>query len=629
MCSTNSSERWNKPAVTGNFQMNMQIFRVFHIFSAAFLLLSIGIIANVSAASDVSVKAELSRPEVNAGEMAELQVKVTGADIANVPREIAVEGLQIRLTGQSTQVQMVNFKVSSSAIYSYIVMPLRTGKFTIPSIPVRSNAGMLQTVPLSFSVIDGSGAVASNIGAIMAPPSPPLQPGMPGFSQRSMRPTPQRSETGKLAFAEISCPKKTLYLGEVVPVEIRYYFDAHYQVQVMGKVDFGSEGILVDRFSDPKESHEDRDGVTYNVLSFHTLLSAVKPGTIEVAPAKLDSQIQMPGDLPAGFDDPIFQQLLGGRSPMTQPKKVTVATAPLHLEILPLPKEGRPASFAGAVGQFDMEAIVANPKPAPGDPAVLTIRVGGKGNFHAMGAPVLTETEGWRTYPPADKFDSSDQLSLTGVKSFDFTLIAQQAIKASPGSEFAYFDPIAANYVKLTTKPQQLNASPTATPASSIATPSLQPAPQQGASPAPVMPRGTSTDVISSLTLHSWKTPAQRAKFLIATLALLVATLALTGILHFRNLQAQRGSATARRRRLADLLASLKTDTLDAASSYEAALEYIQLLAAPESETVLTELTTRRDLLKYGVGGSVALGRDERAQLMETLRTLSSYKASS
>ena len=57
-----------------------------------------------AAAADVSVTAELSRPQISAGNMAELQVKVTGAQQADVPQQIAVEGLQIRLTGQSTQV---------------------------------------------------------------------------------------------------------------------------------------------------------------------------------------------------------------------------------------------------------------------------------------------------------------------------------------------------------------------------------------------------------------------------------------------------------------------------------------------------------------------------------------------
>ena len=411
-----------------------------------------------SAADDVSATAEMSRPEVNAGEMAELQVRVSGAEVADVPREVSVDGLQIRLTGESTQVQMVNFKVSSSVVYSYVVMPLRAGKFTIPSIPVRTTAGIVRTSPVAFAVIDGSVA-----NAVTAPPQPQPQmpqPGMPGFSQPQPTPQDARADAGRLAFGEISCSKKTIYAGEMVPVEMRFYFDAHYPVKVGGRVDFGSEGIVVERFPDPKESRVDRDGVTYNVLTFHTLLSAIQPGPVDIAPAKLDSQIQMPGALPPGFDDPVFQQVLGGQSPFTESRDVTVKTAPLHLDVLPLPKEGRPESFAGAVGQFELGAAVTNPKPAPGDPVDLTIKISGKGNFNAMGAPVLMETDGWRTYPPSDKFEGSDEMSNSGVKTFDFTLIAQEPKKTSPSAEFSYFDPVLAKYQVLEAKPQPLSAAP-------------------------------------------------------------------------------------------------------------------------------------------------------------------------
>lgn len=619
MCSINNNGQSSKPVVTGNIFVTMQILSTIRFVVVGLLLLA-GAATAASAAGDVSVKAELSRPEVAVGEMAELQIKVTGAENANVPREISVEGLQIRLTGQSTQVQMVNFKISSSVVYSYIVMPLRTGKFIIPSIPVRSDAGMLQTAPLSLSVVDSSGTTTT--GASL----PLSQPGMPGFSTRVTRQVQPRVAMDKLAFGEIHCPKKTLYLGEVVPVEISYFFDARYQVQIMGKVDFGSEGILVDRFPEPKQTREDRDGVTYNVITFRTLLSAVKPGTIEVAPAKMESQIEMPGELPPGFDDPVFQQLLGGRNPMVQPRKLSVATAPLHLEILPLPKEGRPDSFAGAVGQFDIDASVANPKPAPGDPVVLTVKIGGKGNFNAMGAPMLTGTEGWRTYPPTDKFESSDQLSFTGVKTFNFTLIAQQPMKSSPGSEFSYFDPVLANYVTLTTKPLALIAAPA--PAAQPTAPTSQATPQTNSSTTPpVHLKSGETEQLSSMTLHSWKSPIHRSEFLIASLAMGMASLALAGILHLQNCQARSGSATMRRRRLAEILTSLKSESLDAGSSYDLALEYLSLLAEGDTEPIIIELSARRDLLKYGVGGSVALSREERAKLLETLHKLSATKA--
>jgi hypothetical protein len=450
---------------------------------------------------------------------------------------------------------------------------------------------------------------------------------MPGFSQPRSRPQP-RQDGGRIAFGEVNCAKKSLYVGEMTPVEIRYYFDARYPVQIRGAVNFESEGILVERFLEPKEGREERDGILYNVLTFRSLLSAVKPGSIDIPPAKLETQIQMPGALPPGFDDPVFQQLLGGRAAFGQTRDLTVTTAPLHLDVLSLPKEGRPASFAGAVGQFDIDAVVSNPRPAPGDPANLVVKIGGKGNFKGMGAPILKETEGWRTYPPTDKFDSSDELSYTGVKSFDFTLLAQQPRNASPVCEFSYFDPTVAKYVTRTTEPLPLTAIPGSSSATAAGTAAGGSARSTGggpsASPSPRATPGAGYPLPGS-TLRSWETPVRRPEFLIASLSMLVATGSLAGILWWLDLQARGGTAAMRRRkRLAELLLVAGSERSEGGAAYDAAVEYAGLIAPPSEarDASIASLVGRRDLLKYGTGGSVPLSASERETLLETLRSL-------
>jgi hypothetical protein len=585
-----------------------------------FPILCLMVLALSARAANISVEASLSQPRISFGEIAELQVRVTGADRADVPQRIAADGLQIRLSGQSTQVQMVNFKVSSSVVYSYVILPQRAGTFTVPGITVAAGGQQFRTPDLPLTVTD---QVA---GPVPLPPTAAVQSQQAPPQSSAPSPYPPRSQprnpSGKLAFAEISFPKHTLYVGEVAPVEIRFYFDASCQVQVRGKTDFGGEGIVVERFPDPKEGREERNGTIYNVLTFRTLLSAVKPGTVEVPPAKLNTLIEVPGGVPPGFDDPVFRQLMGGRSPFAQQKEMTITSEALRLEILPLPKEGRPASFAGAVGQFDIDALVKNPKPAPGDPATLSVKIGGKGNFKGMGAPVLTETEGWRSYPPSDSFEASDDLSFAGVKSFDYTLIALEAKQSSPGAEFSYFDPASAKYVTLTTKPMPLLASPgTSSPAPS----SVQGAASPSATPRISSRQPAEGEPSSSVTLRSWEAPVRRLEFLIATASLLAGAVLLAAFLWYRRVQERGGSArSVRRRRIASLLASLEEGKLDAAATYDAAIEYAELaLPASEKRDLLTaSLLSRRDLLKYGFGGSRDLPAEEREKILDSLREL-------
>ena len=130
------------------------------------------------------------------------------------------------------------------------------------------------------------------------------------------------------------------------------------------------------------------------------------------------------------------------------------------------------------------------------------------------------------------------------------------------------------------------------------------------------------------ITLRSWTTPVQRNEFFIASLAMLVATAALAGILAYLKIQAQGGTAATRRRKhLAELRSLLVSGTGDAGSTYDAALEYAELVL-PHSEkrdALISGLTERRDLLKYGSGGSLTLPASEHRELLGLL-DLSSTK---
>ena len=153
------------------------------------------------------------------------------------------------------------------------------------------------------------------------------------------------------------------------------------------------------RFSKPIEKQQDVDGRNYNVLIFQTAISAAKAGTLEISPASLDSQIQLPGRVPSGMDD-FFGSFFGSMMSSGDIRQTTVPTQSAKLEVKPLPKEGRPEDFSGAIGQFSLQASATPKQAAAGDPISLNVTVSGRGNFDAMGSPVLLEADGWRTYPP-------------------------------------------------------------------------------------------------------------------------------------------------------------------------------------------------------------------------------------
>lgn len=549
-----------------------------------------------AASPSVNATATLSRNRVAAGEVVQLDVKVTGAQQADVPPEIAAEGLQIKLTGQSSQVQMINFQVSSSVIYSYIVIPLKSGNLTIPPVSVRAEGQVMKTTPLQLAVI-GTGGTAPNA------PSQQVSPMSPGRGTPSSGLASQRGsnvDRDRLGFAEITIPKKKFYVGEVVPVEIRFYVDAHYGFSTMGPPNFGGEGVLTDRFKNPEQSREDRSNSIYTVATFRTLFAAVKPGILDIPPATLDVVVAIPEATPVGMDPDLFSRLMGGRSPFVREHKMTLKTSATHCEVMPLPAEGRPADFSGAIGEFRLEGSVAPQKVDQGDPVILSLKLSGQGNFQALKGPQLTETRGWRTYPPADHFETTDIFGWRGVKTFDTTMIAQQDVATTPGSSFSYFDPVATKYVTLMTKPLPIeitNATPAPTPTAAASV-----AGAATASPSPAA-KPVAGELLKQKTQHSWEDPLHQKKWVFTWLSLCAASLALVIFLGLRAYaQRARSPREQERVRLAAFITELEQEELSANEFYDKAAMAAELIIkqGTTEEADLEEILRRRDEINYG-----------------------------
>ena len=108
-----------------------------------------------------------------------------------------------------------------------------------------------------------------------------------------------------------------------------------------------------------------------------------------------------------------------GRALRTE--KFVSSSAPLTIDIRPVPTAGQPASFSGAIGRFHLEAD-ANPKILRvGDPLSVTLTVRGEGLLETVHPPAL-EQQGTlaqdfkvQADPPAVKTDSD-------AKTFTYTL---------------------------------------------------------------------------------------------------------------------------------------------------------------------------------------------------------------
>jgi hypothetical protein len=417
--------------------------------------------AQFARADSPSVTAVLNSSEAVVGATVELQIKVTGPGDARPPEEITIDGLEIHATGTSRQFEIHNFMTNSSVTYNYTLLPLRAGRFTIPPQTVRAGGKFLRTPELVLNVTDSSGRSSG------ARPSRGAQ----------SQPVSARD----LFFAELIVPKKTAYVGEIVPVQIRMAFDPRIRPRLIEPPEITGQGFTAQKLQESGQNSETINGRPYEVVSYKTAIAAARSGKFELGPVKAKAQVVVPRtrsaprsrarspfdlfDQDDPFSDPFFSNPF---AQFGERREVDIKSEPVALEVKPLPPNA-PPSFSGAIGNFTM-ATDAQPKSVQvGDPITVTSAISGRGNFDRVNAPVVEDERGWHKYPPSSKFKQDDEVGLSGTKTFESVLSPNEKKETLPVLAFSYFDPAKEQYVTLRSEPIAITVQGGAAASQSIA----------------------------------------------------------------------------------------------------------------------------------------------------------------
>ena len=422
---------------------------------ACFMLAFVSITATAFAAE---VEALLDRDSVPAGNGAILTLKISGGS-AGQPAIPAIANFIFQPRGTSNQMQIVNGLTTVSVIYSYVVGSNTPGDYEIPAIEIAVDGNKLSTQPLKLKVLDSA---AAQPPAGMAPTPPGQQ-----------APAQGEAETGEKRFGfltvELADSKRShAYVGEIAPVRIRAWLPNDARTQLRSGIQPEGKAFTLHNVSgQPQQTQEIRDGKRYTVVTWFGGISATKAGkypaslSLDATVAVRDTSAPKPQRRRMGgpFDDPFFDNVFEDmNAPMIQ-KDVTLKSDDQEIEVRPLPEEGRPSGFTGAVGEFKFEGVQIPNAWKTGEPQQIAAKLGGTGNFALMKAPVITPPDAWKTYPGKDEFTAGDEASFSGSKSFQFSAVSRKSGAQQVTLDFSYFDPAAESYKTITSPPQKIQVS--------------------------------------------------------------------------------------------------------------------------------------------------------------------------
>jgi hypothetical protein len=372
----------------------------------------------------VGLTATVDSTETRVGEAVMLTLTVDGSR-SGAPKLPDLDGFQVYDRGQTTEMRIVNGRMSSGVSYNFALVPTRPGTFTIGAASIEIDGRTYESRPFVLRVVGGGE--------------------QPGEGQ------------DVLVIATVSNDRPVV--GEQVIYSVRFFTRVQIANGSLGEPDFA--GLTKQSLGDKRAYEATLKGQQYQVTEFRWAVFPERPGEISIAPATVTCDVvvsrrrQRRDPFGAFFDSP-FDDFFG----RAQTQNRVVRSAAITLDVRPLPPP--PPGFSGLVGEFTVRATLSQAQAHVGESATLTVSVAGTGNAAAIGEPQLSGIEAFKVYDDKPTVDiQTPWEGVRGSKVFKKALVplAEGELRLA-AIRVPYFDPRAGIYRTAKSEPLTLQALP-------------------------------------------------------------------------------------------------------------------------------------------------------------------------
>lgn len=442
--------------------------RVAGVFAAVVLVFSTA--PNTQAQGGLTLDASVAPNPCMAGDVIQYTVNVTGSTGAiasdpELPELDATTGLSYAGSVQTSRSMFFGGGEMRTALsYSVTIQTSKSGTFSIPPTVMFLNGQRYESKPVEIRVLEMPAVTNEEIPAEIR--DLVVRPRIPN------RPDLEEALTGAL-FVLPHVTTTSLYSGQ--QVSLAYFLCVDNDVLSQQGLGLAGDGMNVkvpattqflkdEIYPIPNQIRfQDRlfGSRRYSVAAlYHVAVTPTRTGRLEVEPFALRVPLRGPRSAArvGPFNDPFFRD-------MYPPDAYADLRSPaIQIDVRPLPTQGQPAGFRGAVGQFTLTASVDQQQVAAGDDFVrLQVKIEGSGDAAAVTAPELPPLPAFEVLGDAKaratRTSRNDEILSTKV--FEYLLRANEAGSLTiPPIELAVFDPYEARYETLRTQPISVTAQP-------------------------------------------------------------------------------------------------------------------------------------------------------------------------
>lgn len=399
----------------------MNIKRYISLFSLLFL----GILSYAQNDETVTFEMNLSKDVLGINERLRVDFTMNRDGDNFVPPDF--EGFRVLMgPSQSISSSWVNGVRSFSKTYTYTLAPTARGKFTIKQATIVIKGETYKSLPKEVEVT-------------AAVERPDGEKTVDDVADESLH-----------LVAEIS--KTSPYLNEAVTVVYKLYASPSIDVTNFRALDnpkynnFWSQDIPVTKYDVQNTTF---DGKSYrSVILKRVVLYPQKTGELEIEPLSLDVSLQIPTNKRDFFGGRIFAQT-----------NKTVSAGNRKINVKPLPTEGKPADFSGAVGEFQFSVTTSKTHLNASESLQAKVAINGKGNLKLFEIPSLNLPSSLEVYDP--EFNESVRTTLSGMEgnvSNSYTVVPTFKGKYPiPSIAFSFFNPKTEKYQTLSSGEIMIN----------------------------------------------------------------------------------------------------------------------------------------------------------------------------
>lgn len=329
---------------------------------------------------------------------------------------------------QSISNSWINGERTYSKTYTYFLAPKKRGSAKIGQASIEVKGVIYKTSPIEI-----------NVTAAVDVPKDPNDPEY------------LASESIDLV-AEIS--KTDPYLNEAISVVYKLYIAENTGIRTWNEIDkpryndFWSQNIDVKELKVQEGLYK---GENYRfVVLKKTVLFPQKTGELSLEPLTLDISVEVPSNR---------RDIFGRRATTTVNRTVTAGNR--NIKVKPLPKQGRPENFSGAVGEFDFKVESSKKTLTASEAFSLKLEVSGKGNLMLFELPEPILPSSLEIYDPEHSEDIKTSLNGTKGRILDnYTIVTNESGQYPiPPISFSFFNPKTKRYETINSEKIIINAS--------------------------------------------------------------------------------------------------------------------------------------------------------------------------